>query len=311
MNLEQLKAFELVARLGSFSKAAKTAGLAQSLMSRKLSQLEEEWGDRLFHRTGRGVVLTEFGQRIQPHVQILLAQADRLGDEVKNAAGVPTGTVHLGILPSLAREVVALLFSDMKATAPAVRLQITEGLSGQLDAQLASGRLDMVIVNRYGSSLGSEEELLGKVDSFVVGRPGASLLQGKTVDFRELAGVPLVLPAAPNGLRTFLEQVARQQGIHLDVALEVNSVATMRTVAMSGDAFTISSFPNVEKEVAGGNLQALMLVNPGICRTIALSVTKQHPLSRAGRLVQSRLRQLVPALINDGIAVAKIHLDSL
>lgn len=309
MNLEQLSIFEMVAQLGSLSKAAKTANMAQSLISRKLAQLEAEWGDRLFHRTGRGVILTEFGQRIRPHVQLLLTQSDRLRGEVKNAAGVPTGTVRVGLLPSFSREAVAVLFSAIKAVAPAVRLQITEGLSGQLDEQLVSGRLDMAIINRYGSALGNEEEVLGQVESFVVGRRGVSLLKATVVDFCDLDGVPLVLPTAPNGLRTTLEHHARHYGVRLNVVLEVGSLATMRTVAINGDAFTISPFLAVDEEVTAGTLNAVKLVNPGISRTIVLSITKQNPLSLADRLVASRVRHVIPALINRGIARAKAHTD--
>jgi 2-phosphoglycerate kinase len=58
-------------------------------------------------------------------------------------------------------------------------------------------------------------------------------------------------------------------------------------------------------------LQALKLVNPGISRTITLCVTKQHPLSLAARLVVARVRHLVPAFINEGIAKAKAHTDVL
>jgi len=309
MNLEQLRVFVLVAQLGSLTNAAKTGGIAQSLISRKLTQLEDEWGDRLFHRTGRGVVLTEFGRRIQPHVQLLLAQTDRLREEVKHVAGVPTGTVHVGLLPTLSREVVALLFPDIRAMAPAVRLQITEGLSGHLDAQLLSGQLDLAIINRYGSIIGNEEDILGQVESFVVGRPGAPLFKGKTVDFRDLDGVSLVLPTAPNGLRSVMEHNARHQGIRLNVVLEVDSLSTMQMIAMSGDVFTISSFLAVEKEVTAGTLQAQKLVNPSISRTITLSITKHHQLSRASRLVASRVRHLVPVLINDGVARAKTYMD--
>lgn len=308
MNLDQLTVFESVAQLGSLSKAAKTGQIAQSLISRKLTQLEHEWGDRLFHRTGRGVVLTDFGRRIQPHVHLLLEQASRLRDEVKNAAGVPTGTVHVGMLQSLSHEVVAALFPDISAVAPAVRLHITEGLSGQLDAQLLSGQLDLVIVNRYGS-LSSDEEQLGQVESFVVGHPEAPLLSGRSVDFRDLDGVPLVLPTPPNALRAILEQTARQHGIRLNAVLEVDSLSTRHAIAMSGGAFTISSFLAVDREVAAGKLQALKLVNPSISRTVTLSVSKQHPLSRAGHLVASRVRHLVPALISDGVDRANSHAE--
>lgn len=298
MNLEQLEVFDLVAQLGSLSKAAKTNDTAQSLVSRKVAQLESEWGDRLFHRTGRGVVLSDFGRRIHPHVQLLLGQADRLREEVKDAAGVPTGTVHIGVLPSMSRQFVTSLYSHIKIGAPAVRLHITDGFSGQLDEQLVSGRLDMAVINRYGTSRIGGEEILGSVETFVVGPPGSSFLQGDTMHFRDLDGIPLVLPTAPNGLRTVLEQIARQKGIRLDIVLEVDTLSAMKDVALSGSAFTILPFLAVDQEIAEGKLRAVRLTSPGIPRTIALSVTKQRPLSRAGRFVLSQVRQLVPDLLN-------------
>ena len=75
MNLKQLETLALVAELGSLSRAARTLGVAQSLVSRGIGQLEAEWGDRLFERTGRGVVLSEFGRRVMPQVELLLAQS--------------------------------------------------------------------------------------------------------------------------------------------------------------------------------------------------------------------------------------------
>lgn len=294
MNLDQLEIFVLVTQLGSLSKAAKASDIAQSLISRKLSQLESEWGDRLFYRTGRGVILSEFGHRILPQVQLLLAQAEQLRDEVKDAAGVPIGTVHVGVLPSMSRQLVSRLFSRIQESAPAVRLHVTEGFSGQLDEQLASGRLDIAVINRYGSKPPSGEEVLGKLDTYLVGVPDAALVSGPTVQFRELNGVPLVLPTAPNGLRTVLDQIARQKGFSLDIAIEVDTLSAMKDVAMSGHAFTILPFPAVDQEVAAGKLRAAKLSNPGIPRTISLSVTRQRPLTRAGRFVLAEIRKLVP-----------------
>ncbi len=308
MTLDQLETFELVAQLGSLSQAAKVSEVAQPLISRKLAQIESEWGDRLFHRTGRGVSLTDFGRRIRPHVQSLLAQARRLEDEVKNAAGVPTGIVCIGLLPSLSREFVNSIFSDIRAVAPAVRLQIIEGLSGQLDELLVSGRLDLAILNRYSKEADPSEDVLGQVESFVVGKPDSPLLKKQSVSFKDLRNVPLVLPAAPNGLRAVLEQNARANGFQLNVVLEVGSLSTMRKIATNGDAYTISPFLAVDKEVMAGTLKAVRLINPSISRTITLSISKQHPISLAARLVVQRVKKLIPNLIDEGIAKAEKHL---
>jgi len=297
MDFRKLELFAVVADLGSLSKAAKAVGTAQSLVSRHIAQLEEEWRDRLFLRTGRGVVLTDFGRQVRPEVQLLLDQAARLQSAVQNAAGVQTGTVHIGLLPSLSRTLIAPLFRDMRQRAPAVRLRFFEGFSGQLDEQLQSGRLDVAVINRYGPSPNRDENILGYADSYLVGSAANRQSESGTILFSALADLPLALPCTPSGFRSVLDQHARQQAINLDVALEIETLSAMKDVALSGAAYTILPLLAVREEVAEGRLIAQCIVKPSIRRTIALAITHQRPLSRAGQLIVSRLRVLVSRLI--------------
>lgn len=297
MNLKPLITFCLVADLGSLSRAAVAAGLAQSLVSRHIAQLESQWGDRLFVRTGRGMVLSEFGQRVHPEIQRVLEQVSHLETVASEAAGVVSGTVHVGVLPSMSRQLLPLLFSDLRARAPAIRLHVIEGFSGELDEQLSSGRLDLSVVNRYGSSAARGEDVLGTVDTYLVGKPGHPLLSGKKVLFKQLAGLPLVLPATPNGLRSTLDQLSRRHGLQLDVVMEVDTSTAMKDVASSGHAFTLLPAMAVSQEINAGSLAAVPIVSPGIKRTIALSVTSQRPQSKAARLVAVRVRDLAMKLL--------------
>jgi len=291
MNLKQLETFSLVADLGSLSRAARMLDTSQSLLSRQIAQLESEWGDKLFERTGRGVVLSDFGRSIQPEVHRLLEQARRLESAVKETAGVPTGTVRVGIFPSMSRPILPLLFDDIRARAPAVRLDIIEGFSGSLDEHMESGRLDMAVINRYGSMPDRGEDILGHVETFLVGKPG-QVSSDKPVLFRDLADVPLVLPAMPNSLRSILNQLARQRGVRLDIALEVDTLGAMKNIAASGSACTILTLFAIDEEIAAGKLAASRIVQPGIKRLITLALTRHRPLSRAARLVAMRVREL-------------------
>ena len=69
------KLFIDAAETGSLSKLAVARGASQPQIGRQISELEQECGGRLFHRTGRGVVLTEFGLRIAPKVRAWLASS--------------------------------------------------------------------------------------------------------------------------------------------------------------------------------------------------------------------------------------------
>ncbi|RLK38806.1 LysR family transcriptional regulator [Cupriavidus plantarum] len=294
MNLKQLETVALVAELGSLSRAARALGIAQSLVSRAIAQIEGEWGDRLFERTGRGVVLSEFGQRIVPHVRLLLDQSARLQDEVKDAAGIPVGLVKIGVLPSMAPRLVPALFEDLRAQAPGVRLHVAEGFSGQLDEALESGHIDLALINRYGPGPRQDEDVLARVPTYLICTPAHPFARLTQLPFRKLDGIPLVLPPSPNGFRSILDQHARRLGIALDVALEVESLSTMREVALSGCALTILPRLAVAQDMEAGRLAAVEIVDPRMPRDIAMGVTRHHPLSRAARHVLSRLHDLVP-----------------
>jgi DNA-binding transcriptional LysR family regulator len=81
--------------LGSLSKVAIAYGTSQPHVSRQVSELERECGGRLFQRTGRGVVLTELGERVAPKVRAWLASTDQLANDIHTTAGKPIGRVRL------------------------------------------------------------------------------------------------------------------------------------------------------------------------------------------------------------------------
>ncbi|XVN15974.1 LysR family transcriptional regulator [Pseudomonas corrugata] len=102
--------FVRVVAAGSLSKAAVLLDMPQSMVSRNIALLESQCGERLFHRTGRGVVLTEFGEQLLPCIADLLANAEGLADDIRNLRGKPVGEVVVGMLPSAVRQFAGTLF---------------------------------------------------------------------------------------------------------------------------------------------------------------------------------------------------------
>src|ERR1700745_3220219 len=76
MDIRQLRTFVDVASNGSYARTASIVGLAQSALSRQLSALGADIGGGLFPGTGRGVVLTELGERMLPRARALVADAE-------------------------------------------------------------------------------------------------------------------------------------------------------------------------------------------------------------------------------------------
>ena len=93
MDYAAWKLFIDAAERGSLSKVALAYGTSQPHISRQIGELEHECGGRLFQRTGRGVVLTELGQRVAPKVRAWMASTDQLANDVRTSAGTPIGRV--------------------------------------------------------------------------------------------------------------------------------------------------------------------------------------------------------------------------
>jgi DNA-binding transcriptional LysR family regulator len=182
-DLQKWRTFVAIGELGSLTRAALFLDSNQSLLSRQLNALERECGARLFNRTGRGVELSEVGERLFPQVKALLAEAQRLENEIRGEAREPSGRVTLGFLPSIAQPLVGRLFSEVRSRHPAVSLKVLEGSSGQVEEWLADARVDIAILYRYGPTLPETEQSLAVVDSYLIGAPGCRQTAGPDVAF--------------------------------------------------------------------------------------------------------------------------------
>lgn len=296
-NQRALEIISLVAEYGSVTAAAKALGATQSFVSKQVVRLEDEWGDRLFERTGRGMRLSNFGQEVMPEIIELLAQAGRLEACIRDNSGVPAGNVRVGVVPSMSRQLLPRLFADIQKRAPAVRLLVVEGFTGALEKQLAAGDLDLAVMNRYNSESAGGEDTLGQVETMLIGKPGAYVLSGKEVDFSKLDMLPLVVPPWPDGLRVFLDREAKARKLKLNIRLEVNTISALTRIAASGDAFTFLPAVAVLDDINSGRLAVSKIVNPAMVRTIALGLSQRHPLSRAARLVALRVREMMAELL--------------
>src|SRR5258708_10872086 len=99
MDLKQLEYFRHVAELGSFTNAAAFLSVGQPTLSRRIADLETEFGQDLFDRNGRGVVLTQAGSHLLEHTRGILMQVGRALEELETTRGADAGHITL-VLPS-------------------------------------------------------------------------------------------------------------------------------------------------------------------------------------------------------------------
>jgi LysR family transcriptional regulator, nitrogen assimilation regulatory protein len=286
------KLFIDAAEFGSLSKVALAYGTSQPHISRQLRELEDECGAPLFQRTGRGVVLTELGQRIAPKVQAWLANSDQLVNEVRTSAGTPIGKVRIGSLPSTAHPLLSTLHKRLKAQYPLIQLAIREGQGAQLETWLDDGSVDLAILYRTSQSPKNGDTYLVETSTYLVSAAGDPLTSRPTVRFSALNNLPLVLFCRPSSWRNHLEQIGAERKISLNVALEADSLSLQTQIASEGGIYALLGPYAIAAAAKNCRLQSSKLVDPVVTRHIALAMSRHVNLTLACRTVMQVAREI-------------------
>jgi DNA-binding transcriptional LysR family regulator len=290
--------FVKAAEFGSFSRAANFFNLPQSNVSRQIAQLEEELGARLFHRNGRGVTLSEVGQRLLPRLVDLVEQADRLNDQILTQGQTPIGEVRVGLLPWCVPVLAAPLFRAVREQLPQVQLHFCEAPGAQLDEFLEHGRIDLATsLQEHDGTVLERGKELACVSLKLIGPTGAPFMDAPTVRFRHLDGVPLIVPSAGHPLRANLARLAKKHGISLNIAVEADSIRLQHEVCIGGGGYALTSGFN--RGTAMSNLSSSTIVEPKVQRSIGLTATLRRPDTLAVRAVERTIRNMAPDLFKE------------
>ena len=292
MDYAAWKLFIDAVELGSLSKVAVAHGTSQPHISRQITELEQECGGRLFQRTGRGVVLTELGQRVAPKVRAWLAGTEQLANDIQTTAGKPIGKVRLGILPSSAHPLVSTLYYRLKERYPLVQLSVREGQGAQLETWLEDGSIDLAILFRQSPTPKNGDVYLVDTATYLVSAAGDPLTSRRTVPFSALHNLPLALFCRPNSWRDRLDQLSAERGISLNVAVEADSLGLQTHVVADGGIYALLGPYAIAAATKVYRIQSSKIVDPTISRHIALAMSRHGELTLACRTVMQETRDI-------------------
>ncbi|CBS89212.1 LysR substrate-binding domain-containing protein [Azospirillum lipoferum] len=124
--LDDMYLFKCVVEAGGLSPAGRRLGMPKSTLARRIGELEERLGLKLFHRGTRQFTLTNFGVECFDHCKTIASEADKLLVMAERARHSPTGFLHVVCPPVLGSVLVETLAAEFLATAPGVRLHLEE-----------------------------------------------------------------------------------------------------------------------------------------------------------------------------------------
>ncbi|KIL98110.1 Transcriptional regulator ligR LysR family [Paramagnetospirillum magnetotacticum MS-1] len=290
MNLKQLEYFVRVAELGSFSKAAMVLDIAQPALSRQVRLLETDLRANLLHRTGRGVALTEAGQKLFDHAVGILQSVERATEDLESARGEPAGRIVIGLPPSIGRRLILPLVERFRTTLPKARLAIVEGLSTHVTEWIATGRVDLGLVHNPEPNPAIEVTRLTDEPLGLVGPADES---SAPLRWSELGAYPLILPERGHAMRRLLEAQAGFAGVRLKVVMEVSSIPSILDLVAAGYGHAVLTETALASWRRAGTFSLRRLVDPSVSSTLFMAVSAHKPITPLGRRAMALLQDLV------------------
>lgn len=300
MNLKQLEYFVHVAELGSFSKAALVLDIAQPALSRQVRALETDLRETLLLRNGRGVVLTEAGQRLFEHGVAILQQVQQAREDMGASRDEPVGRITIGLPPTIGRQLTMPLIDGFRRRLPKGRVAIVEGLSSHIVEWITTGRVDVGLLYNPEAQPALEitpvlQEPLFLVSPATTGKGRRAPLG--PLPLREIGQFPLVMPERSHAIRKLVETQAALGGLKLDIAWEVSSVASIIDLVCAGYGHAVLTASAVATSGHADQLTTRKLVEPELTTVLCLAVSahkRPSPLMRQATVLLTELVRALP-----------------
>lgn len=279
LNFHHLRYFWAVAKDGNLTRAARRLRVSQSALSTQIKQLEEQLGQALFVREGRGLELTEAGRIALAYAEGIFAAGGELLATLKDGRR-REHVLRVGAVATLSRNFQESFIKPLLGE-PGVQLRLSSGSLDELLHRLEAHALDLVLSNRpvqRGEGRPWHCRRIAQQRVSLVGRP-----RPKAFRFpQDIGGVPLLLPGPDSELRAAFDALCEQLAVRVRVLAEVDDMAMMRLLARDTRAVALLPSVVVRDELRGGVLQEYCVV-PGLNESFyAITVERQyqHPLLR-------------------------------
>ncbi|MDB4945652.1 MAG: Transcriptional regulator, LysR family [Labilithrix sp.] len=234
MDLNRVAAFVRVVTDGSFTAAARSLGLPKSSVSRSVSQLEQDLGIRLLHRTTRQLHLTDAGAAFYERASHALTDIDEATTAAAEAQTELSGVVRLTAPTDLGIWALAPLVRRFTRKHPGIRVELK--LTGRVVDLVAEG-VDLAV--RAGPLRDSSliARRVGDIESFVYASPRYLARRGTPAAVAELAEHECVLFRPVNGRSTWAlasADGAETAAVDVTGAIGCDDLSYVRASVMSG-----------------------------------------------------------------------------
>ena len=306
MEFSQLEAFLEAANRGSFRRAADALYLSQPSVSARVQTLESEVGVALFHRTARGVRLTDMGRTFLPFAQRSLETLRRGREVLESVRQTSAGILNMATARVIGTYVLPETLQKFQQLYPDANLHIKVGGSSDVLQMVVDEEVQLGLA-RFMQHPDVDALHLYDEEAVLVVHPGHSFTKTRVAAMSQVAQEPLIVydPGDPgSSYFQFINRVCRDAGVTAKVEMNLDSVEAAKNMVRLGLGVSFLPRSAVRREVEFGSLTLIDLaeVPPVLLPTYLLLRRGQEigPTAKSFlKLLQETYNVEIPVLLED------------
>ncbi|CAN7249440.1 LysR family transcriptional regulator [Phenylobacterium sp. LjRoot219] len=254
VDLAKLNHLLVIARTGSFSRAAEELRITQPALSRSVAALEQRFGFRIFERGRGGAAPTAVGALVLADAEALLRDARSLEQNLHLYARGEAGKVAFGMGPLIASLTLRKLAAQMMAARPQLQIRCSVKSADVLLRELADGEIEMLFCATEQITRTPEIAIqpLQAVTLAMIVRAGHPLAGKTGLTLADVVAYPIAHSA-----HAAAEELHAESRFARGGALFCDNYEILRQVVLDGDAVWMSSPQMVADDLAAGRLALL------------------------------------------------------
>lgn len=235
MDMRQLRYFVAVAEEKHFGRAAQRLHMAQPPLSQQIKQLEEQLETQLLVRTTRKVDLTPAGELLLVRARLLLAEANKVEQDVRLVGQGASGVLRIGVSGTATYRLMPRIVQAARVDMPGLCLNVQgEMLTPQMEIALEEERLDVAILRPPVRSGQLSLKFLEQ-DELVVALPEEHELASRgLLDLTDLAGEPFISYPLTSAVNQIALEACRKAGFSPQIVQETRETSTMLAFVSAG-----------------------------------------------------------------------------
>jgi len=261
MNFNQLRIFYSVAKNKSVTLAAKELYLTQPAVSIQIHLLEDDYGVKLFNRSGKGITTTEEGNLLFSYAEKILNLSDETDEALRQITSLKRGKLKIGSSMTIGAYYLPQLFEIFKLQYPNIVIQMDTGNSHEAIERVLSFKNDIGFIG-----IDYADKRLVKVP-FIIERlvlitpPDHELTHKRIISFKDLNGQKMIMREKGSGTMEIIERELKKHRVSVETVMELGSNEAIKQAVEAGLGVSIISSNVVKLEDKQGRIKILRFSN--------------------------------------------------